>query len=90
MMLFVLYFDIKDDANDIFFNRLRFDSLYYSLYSSYTVMTLQNILNLFNFTLNTNALFLYFLIPIYYFCIFLASAFIIALIAYFYSKIVRK
>ena len=40
MMLFVLYFDIKDENNDIFYNKLKFNNLYNSLYSSYTIMTL--------------------------------------------------
>ena len=40
MMLFVLYFDIKDENNDIFYNKLKFNNLYDSLYSSYTIMTL--------------------------------------------------
>jgi len=51
LVLFVLYFDVKDDISHIYYNKLDFKTIQNSIYSSYTIFTYQNILNLFTFTI---------------------------------------
>ena len=89
VLLNVLYFDIEDDNNDLFFSKLDFSTFRNSIYSSYTILTLQNNVNLFSFTITNIPAFLVFLVPIYFVCIFLIMSFIIALMTYFYSKVIR-
>lgn len=90
MMLFVLYFDISEGNNQLYYNRLRFDTVMNSIYSSYTLFTLENCLNLMNFTMKFHPSFLIFLIPLFYFVLFLFISFFMAWICYSYSKTIRR
>ena len=39
MILFIIYFDTTIPQSDLVYNELRFNSLYESVYSSYTIIT---------------------------------------------------
>ena len=90
VLLNVLYFDIEDDNNDLFFSKLDFSTFANSIYSSYTILTLQNNVNLFSFTISNEPAFIIFLVPIYFVSVFLVLSFVIALMTYFYSKVIRN
>jgi len=61
-----------------------------SFYTSYTVITAQNNLNLFNFVMKHHPGFVVILVPIYFFTLFLVLTFITAMMTYFYVKLVRR
>ncbi len=90
MCLFVLYYDIEDDNTLMMYSKLDFSTISHSIYTSYTIMTFQNILELFSFTITNQPIFLLFLIPLYYTVLFLVFAFIVAMMAYFYQKLIKR
>jgi hypothetical protein len=90
VVLNILYFDTEDENNDLLYNKLDFSSIKNSIFSSYTIITLQNTLNLFSFTLINQPFFIILLIPIFFTIIFILMTFIIAMMTYFYSKIIRE
>lgn len=89
MLLNVLYFDVTEEASDLYFNKFDFSNIITSFYTSYTVITFQSTLNLFSFTLRKNPIFILFLLPIYFLVLFLLLPFIISLMTYFYVLTVR-
>ena len=90
MMLNVLYFDIEEESYDLYFSKLDFSSISDSIYSSYTIFTFQNTLNLFSFTLEYHPIFIVFLVPLYFFSLYLLLSFIIAEMIYFFSKQIHR
>lgn len=90
MLLNVLYFDVREETSDLYYSKLDFTDLVTSFYSSYTIATFQNTLNLFSFTLRKNPVFIILLLPIYFLVLFLLLPFIISLLTYFYVSIVRE
>lgn len=90
MVLFVLYFDINERSSQLYYSKLNFATVLDSIYSSYTIFTFENNLNLMNFTLTHQPLFLSFLIPMMYSALFIFVFFIMARICYSYSKTIRE
>lgn len=72
------------------FSRINFTTIATSFYTSYTIITSQNNLNLFNFAMKNHPGFITMLIPIYFFALFLVIIFIIAMMTYFYVKLIRR
>lgn len=90
MLLNVLYFDVDEEVTDLFYSKLDFSNVLTSFYSSYTIMTFQNTLALFSFTLKRNPIFVLFLLPIYFLVLFLLLPFIISILTYIYIVTVRS
>lgn len=89
MFLFVLYFDTESTHNDVFYNKLNFSSILNSIYTSYTIFTFENNLNIINFTLINNKMFLILLIPYFFFTLFLLTSFIISIICSIYTLMIQ-
>ena len=81
---------MEDNNGDLYFSRINFSSVASSFYTSYTVITAHNNLNLFNFVMKHHPGFVVVLVPIYFFTLFLVLTFIIAMMTYFYVKLVRR
>lgn len=90
MLLFVLYFDAASSHNDTFFNRMDFSTVISSIYTSYTIFTFENTLNIINFTLIKNPIYLIFLIPMFFCTLFLISSFVISMFCTIYVFTIQK
>lgn len=90
MLLNVLYFDMEEESYDLYFSKLNFSGISESIYSSYTIFTFQNTLNLFSFTLEYSPIFIMFLVPLYFISLYLLLAFIIAEMIFFFSKHIHQ
>ena len=90
LVLFTLYFDSGESTHDLYYSKMDFSTISNAVYSSYTIFNHQNVLSLFSFTLHNNPEYTLFLIPLYYCTILITVSFIIAMIAYFYAKTVRR
>lgn len=81
---------MEDTNSDLHFSRINFTTIVTSFYTSYTVITAQNTINLFNFVMKHHPGFVLILVPIYFFTLFLVLTFIVAMMTYFYVKLARR
>lgn len=81
--------DAEPEPGDLYFSRLDFSSLTASIYSAYTLATLQNALGLFAFVARVHPWYLPLLVPIFCALVIGLQTFIIALLNFYYARVIR-
>lgn len=89
MFLNVVFFDTPEENSDLLYSRLDFRNFYSSIFSTFTIITNENVINLFNQNMKYHPGYLVVLLPIIFVVYYVVIAFLIAILTYYYSKIIR-
>ena len=90
MFLNVVFFDTPQENSDLLYSRLDFRDFYSSVFSTFTVFTNENVINLFNQNMKFHPGYLTVLLPVIFVVYYVVLAFLVAILTYYYSKIIRQ
>ena len=90
MVFNIIFFETPIENSPLIHSRLNFETFYGSLFSTYTIFTQENVINMFNQNMKYHSAYLTILLPIIFILYYIILAFLIGVLTYFYNKILRR
>lgn len=90
MIFNIIFFETPIENSPLIFSRLKFESFYSSLFSTFTIFTQENVINMFNQNMKYHSAYLVVLLPMMFILYYIILAFLIGVLTYFYNKIIRR
>lgn len=90
MVFNIIFFDSPEEYANLLYGKLQFQTFYKSLFSTFTIFSQENVINMFNQNMKYHPGYLVILLPIMFVVYYIILAFLIGVLTYFYNKIIRR
>ena len=90
MVFNIIFFETPIENSPLLYSRLKFETFYDSLFSTFTIFTQENVINMFNQNMKYHSAYLVVLLPMMFILYYIILAFLVGLLTYFYNKIIRR